>query len=97
MYGADNHLTPKRHVVKTQKRLDPGLLLAVLPALFIVGTRDALLPDQQHTRTLVEAKTDGHCQYVQIPGAGHVSLVMRRWPKMHQAIVEFCAEVSAEE
>ena len=66
-----------------------------VPALFIVGERDRLLPPQLHTRLLAQAKVNGQCRYLTIPGAGHIDLCLRRWRQKDAAIVEFCAQVSS--
>lgn len=66
------------------------------PALFICGTDDGLLPDALHTRKLVEAKNGGPQQYLQVKGAGHLSICLKTWPAMDQAILRFAAEVNGD-
>ena len=66
-----------------------------VPALFIVGDRDRLLPQDEHSRRLAEAKVNGQSRLVTIAGAGHVDICVRRWQDRDQAIVEFCEQVSS--
>ncbi len=62
-----------------------------VPVLFVVGDSDRLLPDELHTRRLVTAKTRGQRRYVQVPGAGHVSVSYKPWPGLDDEIGSFLA------
>ena len=62
------------------------------PVLFVVGDSDRLLPDEEHTRRLVGAKQNGVCRYIQVPGAGHVSVSYKRWPGLDETIVSFLSD-----
>lgn len=62
------------------------------PVMFVVGMRDRNLPPGEHTMQLVEAKRQGVCELVELPGAGHVSLVFRTWPGLFDRIATFCRQ-----
>jgi len=63
-----------------------------VPALFVVGCRDRLLPGVDHTRVLADAYGGRSCRSIEVPGAGHINLCYRAWPGLDEQIAAFCAE-----
>lgn len=64
-----------------------------IPALFVVGARDRLLPGPVHTDRLVAAHRGAWHRHLTVQRAGHVDLCIRGWPGLNEAMVAFCAEV----
>ncbi len=62
-----------------------------VPLLLIVGKRDMNLSAAQHTHRLADAKTRGSCRVVEVPMAGHFTLMRLPWKQVALELATFAA------
>jgi len=67
-----------------------------VPTLLVSGDRDIHLPTERHTRYLSNLGSPEFARYVEIKGAGHLSIVRKHWPALDEEVKAFCATVSAQ-
>ncbi len=60
-----------------------------VPLLLIVGKRDCNLSASQHTLRLAQAKTCGSCRVVEVPLAGHFTLMRLPWRQVADELAAF--------
>ena len=79
-----------------EQSAEPAMSSMRVPVLLISGDRDIHLPTERHTRHLSTLISPDLGQYVEVAGAGHLSIIRKHWPELDEQVRAFCARVSAQ-
>jgi len=83
--------TQSRGFTMTESNALTAIAHIDVPVLLVSGDRDVHLPPNDHFSPLAAAaRHRDNVQQLVIPDADHLSIYMRRWPQLDEAIARFC-------